>query len=931
MMNYTQRKNYISSFLVALSIQIKSNFFENKVVLDVVLNDLIRCGNEHVIWNSIINEKDWITTFNDISVSLVNEKEIEMLERSQKVFARLIGFAFTTTTYISLETFFIIFRSLLNHIVFDVLSTLSTETLANIIPQLLLLFSYFFCKCNSYGCDSSLPFFQNDFKLISKCLDHYIPQSKPCDSQVSSMQHVFSVHLILCHLHSLTLNKSPVQLIRKTIQLLPPYFVEKPSYQGYNSWVIFHLKDIVEESADSNVRRDVANMLHLLDSSRKIPTTLDYKGIQTFGKLIETLYTTHQNGLKMQSDCVDVESKKSKPLFKSTFHQIQIPNIGVAQMDYPRLIISETDFILRISTSTKKNYNMSLRSNPLFKIKQEPFQAFSGISFSDIKPFDPVKGFDEEYEQVSKKSKGLVDFMTLPHDQSFDCVIMKCAKRKIAKVYINPNNLQLCIKTQNKMIEFDLHLLETVIKRKQDIFELYVKMKHPIMFFFKDGTKFMTTLTHTIESHAIPTTVITDLQKTISSSIVSKEWSMGRVSNYSYLHFLNIFNGKSFNSLNSHPIFPWLDSSVNWETFIPHITNQNCHTSITTIPSPKPTIREFSKLSATQVCCTLHNYEPFQSLLPYYQAQTMSGKAIRSIDQNSKHGLPSEVYLYPLLCSLDRFYILRMSLESKFLNTELLEWVKRAFPHIKKKIGDNNVYGLVNDSNDGLIEIETTSEKTIIKHKGNSMEIGGYLLCFEDSGKGSVEVIVGNNTGIDWMKVDNDYLFSVMKIEEINKIGNVQIIPKHGVIIFTSNGFYFKTISGNVAYEYNKIPSIFHASASGFSYFIEDSLLHVITMYENHFQCSVDENIISMTTVTCLFLDFIILAKSDEIQTFVFLGDRLLPLTTIPFKNGKIIKVCSNTLEMEDPSNWNFVVCFEKDGVNTFSVYSLQYITLVNQ
>ncbi|KAL7716781.1 hypothetical protein QTN25_005742 [Entamoeba marina] len=189
------------------------------------------------------------------------------------------------------------------------------------------------------------------------------------------------------------------------------------------------------------------------------------------------------------------------------------------------------------------------------------------------------------------------------------------------------------------------------------------------------------------------------------------------------------------------------------------------------------------------------------------------------------------------------------------------------------------------------------------------MEIGGYLLCFEDSGKGSVEVIVGNNTGIDWMKVDNDYLFSVMKIEEINKIGNVQIIPKHGVIIFTSNGFYFKTISGNVTYEYNKIPSIFHASASGFSYFIEDSLLHVITMYENHFQCSVDENIISMTTVTY----------------------RLLPLTTIPFKNGKIIKVCSNTLEMEDPSNWNFVVCFEKDGVNTFSVYSLQYITLVNQ
>ncbi|KAL7716780.1 hypothetical protein QTN25_005741 [Entamoeba marina] len=707
-----------------------------------------------------------------------------MLERSQKVFARLIGFAFTTTTYISLETvicsllskmkqqekFFIIFRSLLNHIVFDVLSTLSTETLANIIPQLLLLFSYFFCKCNSYGCDSSLPFFQNDFKLISKCLDHYIPQSKPCDSQVSSMQHVFSVHLILCHLHSLTLNKSPVQLIRKTIQLLPPYFVEKPSYQGYNSWVIFHLKDIVEESADSNVRRDVANMLHLLDSSRKIPTTLDYKGIQTFGKLIESLYTTHQNGLKMQSDCVDVESKKSKPLFKSTFHQIQIPNIGVAQMDYPRLIISETDFILRVSTSTKKNYNMSLRSNPLFKIKQEPFQAFSGISFSDIKPFgiikkteqhdvnvlDPVKGFDEEYEQVSKKSKGLVDFMTLPHDQ----------------IYINPNNLQLCIKTQNKMIEFDLHLLETVIKRKQDIFELYVKMKHPIMFFFKDGTKFMTTLTHTIESHAISTTIITDLQKTISSSIVSKEWSMGRVSNYSYLHFLNIFNGKSFNSLNSHPIFPWLDSSVNWETFIPHITNQNCHTSITTIPSPKPTIREFSKLSATQVCCTLHNYEPFQSLLPYYQAQTMSGKAIRSIDQNSKHGLPSEVYLYPLLCSLDRFYILRMSLESKFLNTELLEWVKRAFPHIKKltnkkfsysfesifskktsmveihsnvaignvisvgeqsvifideeqrtnmfvigsklrKIGDNNVYGLVNDSNDGLIEIETTSEKQL--------------------------------------------------------------------------------------------------------------------------------------------------------------------------------------------------------------------------
>ncbi|EKE37845.1 hypothetical protein ENUP19_0061G0085 [Entamoeba nuttalli] len=1016
------KQDFLTPFLKSISIAISNNLSNNMVVLDIILNDLVQCLENHIIWKYLLKSKYWITIFIDIAVSLVSSKEYNILQRLQNIFARIIGIAFQQQN-VSLENiicyllsklqnkekFYIIFRSLLKCLVKNVLCQLNNDSRDKMVIQMILLFSDFFCRTCSYGCDTALPHFEEDYELITKCLEYHHPQPKLCNSKVASMQHVFIVHLILCQLHSIALKNNNIPLLRKTLQLIPPYLVQRPQIEGYDSWVIFHLYDIVKQCNDPSVRRDISNMMYLLNLKQQPQMELDFKGIQLFGKELVSFYKTHENGLKVQADVLKVEENKPRNNPSFVFKEVQYPNLDVAPMDYNRLVMSDTDIRLRLFTSSRRNWSNAFKSNILIDIVNSNTFKFEEIGFSEVRPIIVLKpvsidennisiitpsSLENEYREVLEKKKGLIHFKSLTSDDGMDGVLIYLSKKEIARIYINADNLQLIIKTPSKIDEFGLNIITMVILRREEYIELYIKYHRPLLIHMKDSLKFLNNLSHITLNHQIQTVIYIDPIKAFNQSTIIKDWTNGRMSNYMFINQLNFFAGYSYNDINNHPFFPWIDTSMSWETLICHIIDRSkqnlLRNEFSLIPSPNPEVRTSVKLEPVDVCCLLYSIVPFTLLLPFYQAQTLHGKAIRSIDQLANSALVPEIYSYPLLMSLERLYILRMTLEMAVLSKELHKWLLKAFSilnglpkkkyeydfsgiflnqegikinvlptnngtaltvgeegfsvksnnsgfneisvfmrscKMKKVEGLNNI-DVIYDGNEMII-IESLNGKTLIKQKGSVVDVNGKILSIIDSKKGTIEYVLKNSIGVEWKYYNNNHQNTILKIEEIQPIQNAFISSKKCIVLFTENSFYCKSICGTTIYTKLFIPHLFSLSANGFSYYVYQNTLHVETLNGIHKEIQLNLDYISMTTLTCLFLDFIILTQPNQITTYVFLGDRFVLLDSIPFVDGwTIISVQSNCLINDDPTNWTFVVNCEKDNANSFVVYSLNYITL---
>ncbi|ELP94850.1 hypothetical protein EIN_248140 [Entamoeba invadens IP1] len=332
--------DYITPFLKALSQSITKNFSRNKVVLDIVLNDLILCKEDHCVWQCLIQSKEWLFVFVDIAVGLVTQKEAEMLSRFETIFARVIGVSFTRTK-VTLESvvchilcrlknkqhFFNIFRGVMRNLCFDIVPNIDEKSQEVMVQQMIFLFSEFFCYMSSFGFDEHLPHFKEDYELVKRCLGFHYPQPKSCTSVVSQMQHIFTVNLIFCQLNAICLVQD-VELLRKTLQLIPPYLVHRPGFEGYDSWVISHLYDITQSCSDANVRRDIGNMMYLLNQQRQVPNVLDTKGIKRFGDQLTAFYKKQEDGLKEQTAVLKEQVNRNKDVIKVVFKDVYYPNLG---------------------------------------------------------------------------------------------------------------------------------------------------------------------------------------------------------------------------------------------------------------------------------------------------------------------------------------------------------------------------------------------------------------------------------------------------------------------------------------------------------------------------------------------------------------------------------------------------------------------------
>lgn len=114
-----------------------------------------------------------------------------------------------------------------------------------------------------------------------------------------------------------------------------------------------------------------------------------------------------------------------------------------------------------------------------------------------------------------------------------------------------------------KLVEVELNSIVMVLRRKylhKDIAaEVFTKSHKSYFFVFtsRERGEFLSRLKH-INADILQ---LKASRKVFSELGLQKYWLTGRISNYEYIFWLNMFSGRSFNDIAQYPVFPWVLSN----------------------------------------------------------------------------------------------------------------------------------------------------------------------------------------------------------------------------------------------------------------------------------------------------------------------------------------------------------------------------------
>lgn len=113
---------------------------------------------------------------------------------------------------------------------------------------------------------------------------------------------------------------------------------------------------------------------------------------------------------------------------------------------------------------------------------------------------------------------------------------------------------------KQKIIEINFESIVLVLKRdylNADVaFEIFLKNRKSYFFIFSKSDR-------TIFFNALKKSNVSGLQLSTNAKFfeelgIQRKWKRGKMTDYQYLYWVNMFSGRSFNNISQYPVFPWV-------------------------------------------------------------------------------------------------------------------------------------------------------------------------------------------------------------------------------------------------------------------------------------------------------------------------------------------------------------------------------------
>lgn len=168
-------------------------------------------------------------------------------------------------------------------------------------------------------------------------------------------------------------------------------------------------------------------------------------------------------------------------------------------------------------------------------------------------------------KRVSNEDKNIIN---LEGYQYLVCTIVSIKQPKKATIFFGKDKLIICTNEHVQVIQskdIDYVLYRTFYHKWQG-FEIFTK-NHESIYLRFEGNKFRTIIPQiSIMKDINPSHLqLYMFPKFFAEQKITEEWVYGKISNFEYLMYLNIFSGRSFNDASQYPIFPWILSDYTSE------------------------------------------------------------------------------------------------------------------------------------------------------------------------------------------------------------------------------------------------------------------------------------------------------------------------------------------------------------------------------
>ncbi|OHS96264.1 Beige/BEACH domain containing protein [Tritrichomonas foetus] len=148
-----------------------------------------------------------------------------------------------------------------------------------------------------------------------------------------------------------------------------------------------------------------------------------------------------------------------------------------------------------------------------------------------------------------------------------DHITVKCAYKSTFKLY--PDYISITHDDTNVMKIIDISSIVNVFLRTvlhhQTAIEIFTDVRHSYFIDFRDNKRFNNVI-GTLKKVISPKIIqMSSFKQYFSEQSFTNDWCSGKISNFEYLMYLNIYSGRSFNCPSQYPYVPWIINDYNSE------------------------------------------------------------------------------------------------------------------------------------------------------------------------------------------------------------------------------------------------------------------------------------------------------------------------------------------------------------------------------